>query len=129
MQHVSFIIVDETLRIDDAVDVLEALIDAQNDSYVLGLSLRLPPNEIDGIHSTYSYPRHRLLHVIIAFLKQVHPRPTWKVIVDALRSPIVNLPVLAATVEEAHFPDCTSTCDRTATGMSIPFYILYSCEL
>ena len=34
-----------------------------------------------------------------------------RAIVDALRSPAVNLPALAKRVEAAHFPDPTSTSD------------------
>ena len=41
------------------------------------------------------------------FLNQVaRAQLTWRV-VDALRSPSVNLPQLAIAVEAAHFPDTT----------------------
>ena len=80
-----------TLTPDDAVEVMEALLPAQNKSYELGLKF--------NIHSTYSKPRSRLLQVIIEFTKQTEPRPTWKVIIDALGSPAVNLKALANTVE------------------------------
>ena len=93
--------------------------DAQNKSFDLGLQLRLPLAELNSIRSTYSNPHDQLLHVIILFLKQVQPRPTWRAIVSALRGPIVGLPALAESVEAAHFPDPTSTRDITATGMSI----------
>ena len=99
---------DATLVPDDAVDILEELLPAQNRSFDLGLRLRLPHHEVEGIHSTHSDPRSRLLHVILAFLNQSEPRPTWRVIVDAVRSPAVNLPRLADKVEAAHFPDLTS---------------------
>ena len=64
---------------------------------------------VDSIYKTYLEPRNRLLQVLIAFTKQVDPRPTWKAIVAALRSPAVNLPQLAMTVEAAHCPDPTNT--------------------
>ena len=70
---------------------------------------------------TYTNPRDHLLHILIAFFKGVKPRPTWRVIVDALRSPAVDLPALAKRVEAAHFPDPTSTRDvvpETTTGMT-----------
>ena len=89
---------------DDAIDILDELLVAQNQSYELGLRLKIPQHEVEGIHSTYSKPRSRLLQVLIEFTKQVEPRPTWMVIIDALRSPAVNLPHLARRVEEAHFP-------------------------
>ncbi|CAI8038471.1 hypothetical protein GBAR_LOCUS21449 [Geodia barretti] len=92
-----------TLTPDDAVDVLEELLPAQNKSYELGLKLKLQQHVVEAIHDTYSKPRNRLLHVIIAFTNQVEPRPTWRVIVKALRSRVVDLPALANTVEAAHF--------------------------
>ena len=96
---------DETLTQDDALDVLEEILDAQNDSYELGLKLKLSVAEVEGIHSAYSKPRIRLLQVIIAFLKQVQSGATWRVIIDALRSPAVNLTGLADRLEAAHFPN------------------------
>ena len=112
--------VNETLTPDDAVDVLEELLPAQDKSYELGLKLKLPHHEVESIHSLYSKPRSRLLHILIGFTNQTEPRPTWRVIVEALRSPAVNLPALARRVEAAHFPDTTATRDVKAetTGMS-----------
>ena len=87
---------------------------------MLGLGLNLRLHEVEAIHTRYSDPRECLLHIIIAFLRQVEPRQTWRVIVEALRNPIVNLPALARRVEAAHFPDPTATRDVVAetTGMS-----------
>ena len=93
---------NELLTPDDAVNVLEEILEAQNHSYVLGLKLMLPLYLVDSIHSTNPLPRDRLLQVLIEFTKQVNPRPTWRVIVSALRNPVVNLPQLAMQVEVAH---------------------------
>ena len=88
-----------TLSPDNAIDVLEELLPAQNQSYVLGLKLKLPLHVVDAIHSTQSQPHNRLLEVLIAFMKQVEPMPTWKSIADVLRSPAVNLPHLALKID------------------------------
>ena len=114
---------DESLTPDDAVNVLEEILEAQNQSFVLGLKLKLPLHDVDAIHSTNLQPRDRLLQVLIEFTKQVDPRPTWRVIVDALRSPAVNLLQLAMRVEADHFPDPAATRNAshetaTSTGMS-----------
>ena len=93
---------------------------AQNQSFALGLKLMLPLHVVEGICEVHTQPRDRLLRVIIEFLKQEPTGPTWRVIVDALRSPLVNLPRLAKRVEAAHFPDPTSARDavpETTTGM------------
>ena len=100
---------DDPLTSDDAVNVLEEILEAQNQSYVLGLKLKLPLHVVDAIHSTNPQPRHRLLQVLIEFTKQLDPRPTWRAIVDALRNPVINLPQLAMRVERAHFSDPTAT--------------------
>ena len=111
---------NETLQPDDAGKILEELLEAQNQSFMLGLGLNLRLHEVEAIHARYSDPRERLLHIIIVFLRQAQLRPTWRVIVEALRNPIVNLPALARRVEAAHFPDPTATRDMVAetTGMS-----------
>ena len=96
------------------MEVLEEIIEAQNDSYALGLKLKLPVYEVDRIQAQYFDPRDRLLQVLIAFTKQIKPRPTWRVIVDALRSPAVNLPHLAEREEAAHFPNSNATRRVTA---------------
>ena len=100
---------DDPLTPDDAVNVLEEIVEAQNQSYALGLKLKLSLHVVDAIHSTNPQPRNRLLQVLIEFTKQVDPRPTWRAIVAALRSPAVDLPQLAMRVEAAHFPDPTAS--------------------
>ena len=111
---------DETLSESDAAEILEELLSAQNQSYLLGLKLKLPLHEVEAIHLKYSDPRERLLHVIIAFLRQAQPRPTWRVIVEALGNPIVNLPALARRVEAAHFPDPTAIHAPPAIPPAVP---------
>ena len=116
---------DEPLTPDDAVNVLEEILEAQNQSYVLGLKLKLPLYVVEAICEKYSEPRDRLLQVLIEFTKQVDPRPTWRAIVAALTSPAVNLPKLAMRVEAAHFPDPTASREApppeatTSTGIGM----------
>lgn len=96
---------------DDAKEVLEELLDTRNQSCLLGVALGLQHAEVESIEKDHPDPRYRLLHVITTFLKGVEPRPTWRVIVDALKNPIVNQPALAQKVEAAHFPNPTATHD------------------
>ena len=114
-----------TLKSDDVSEILDELVEAQNQSYVLGLKL-LPQHEVEAIHCRYQDPLERLLRILLAFTRQIQPRPTWRVIVEALRSPSVNLPALAARVEATHFPDSTATHDvvpEATTGM-LPLIVL-----
>ena len=101
---------DETLTPDDAVDVLNELLPAQNKSYELGLKLKLPQHVVEAIHKESPSDRC-LLQILSKFLQQAEPIPTWRVIVDALKNPVVGLTALARRVEAAHFPDSTATRD------------------
>ena len=76
--------------------MLEELLEAQNHAKYIGLKLKVPQHVLDG---TYSEPRERLYAVIMEYLKQVEPRPTWRGIVNSLRSSLVNLPPLALKIE------------------------------
>ena len=114
---------DVSLAPDDVMEVLEELLPAQNKSFNLGLKFKLPLHEAEAIHGKAQSAQDYLRDVLVKFLKQVEPRPTWRVIVDALRSPAVDLPQLANRVEAAHFPDLTSTRDvvpeTIPTGMTL----------
>ena len=120
---------DETLTPDDAADVLEGLLPAQTKSYELGLKLKLT----QLIHSKDIPADQYIRRILIEFLQQVNLRPTWRVIVEALRSPLVNLPGLARRAEAAHFPDTTSTHyvvqAETTTGMLRSAPLIYTSSL
>ena len=93
---------NETLGPDDAMSVLEEILEAQTRARYIGLKLKLPKHVVDGIHTKYSDAQERLYNVIEEFLKQVNPTPTWRAIADVLRSPSVNLPHLAKRIEDKH---------------------------
>ena len=111
---------DETLQPNDAMEILEEILPAQNHSYVLGMKLKLPPHVVDAIHSKEMEPEIYLLKVISEFLNEVGSRPTWRVIVEALRSPAVRLHQLANKVEAAHFPNITATREIVPAMPSTP---------
>lgn len=108
---------DEVLELDKAKDILEKLIEAQSKSHNLGLSLTLPPHEVEAIHNKYSDPNARLREVIISFLNCV-PNPTWRSLIDALRTKLVNLPNLADKLEKSHSTSLETVAEATgSTGM------------
>ena len=118
---------EKILASNDVSDMLDELLEAKNESRLFGLSLKLPLHVVEAIHSTHSLPKERLLQVLIEFTRQIDPKPTWRVIADALRSPAVNLPRLAEKVEKAHFTDSTSTrnvVSATETGI-IRFLLIH----
>ena len=115
---------DDTLKPDDAGKILEELLDAQNHAHLLGLMMNVKPRDVEAIQATYQQPKDKLLHIILAFLNQAEPRPTWRVIVEALRSRVVNLSALAKRVEAAHFPDLAGTRDAPLAASGKSFFSL-----
>ena len=69
-----------------------------------------------AILAAYEKPLDRLLHITLKFLSHSEPPPTWRAIVNALRSSTVNLTNLAKRVEAAHFPDPTASRDPPNTS-------------
>ena len=113
---------EKTLTPDDVGEILDEIIEAQNQSYVIGLKLKLPEHEVERIHSMYKDPRQQLLQVLIEFTKQIEPKPTWRVIVDVLKSPSVNLTHLAREIERKHCPvspPCVVPPETPVVGMLI----------
>ena len=78
--------------------------------------LNIKPVELETITKMYQDPKERFYRIILAFLRQAEPPPTWRAIVNALKSPVVNLTALAKRVEAAHFPDPTVPCDPETTS-------------
>ena len=114
----------DILRDDDLAEVLRQLVKAKNKAYEIGLELKLPQYEVESIRDTYQDPQERLTRVIEKFLKQACPDPTWRVIVDALRSPLVNNAQLAKEIETAHFADSIIA---SADGKSSSDYYNMTC--
>ena len=95
----------KTLTTNDAADVLDALLPAQNESHALGLALKLSPYEVRAIHTDNRRAKDCLREVIIKFLEQApESRRNWRVIADALARRLVNHQALSETVKAAHLP-------------------------
>ena len=77
-------------------------LDAQTKSELLGRVLKLPASTVSGIHKQYRDPEECLFHVIDEFVRQVEPRPTWRVLLTALRHPTIRLTSLADEIESQH---------------------------
>ena len=83
----------------DLATVLNEIYEARVHAYYVGLNLKVPTDVLESIESQYSDDRRRLHHVIKEFLKRTDPKPTWRAIVDALKSPTVDMAKLAEKVE------------------------------
>ena len=95
---------DRLLSQDDVPDVVCGILDVQTKSDLLGRVLKLPAATVESIHLQYSDPQKCLFHVIDEFVKQVEPPPTWRVILEALRNPLIGQHRLAQEIERKHCP-------------------------
>ena len=95
----------KTLDQDDVIHIVEDILEAKNESKFIAEKLKLPKHTIDEIHMKQNTKaQERLLEVIHEFVNRVEPRPTWGLIIEALRSPLINLPLLANNMERKHIP-------------------------
>ena len=84
---------------DDAVEVVKELLSVQTKSKELGHLLGLPRERVDAILHSYRDPQKQLFYIIEEFLKQIEPRPTWGLILEALRSTLLKEYRLAMDIE------------------------------
>lgn len=126
---------DWELSLDDAINVFEELIEAQNEYFTFGLCLNLKHYVIQSIHLEQHNQKDRLFFVIVEFLKTA-PRRTWRVIVDALR--VIEFSELAHKVEDKYLASPSQSdisshqrLSRTApfTGTFLVHNIPKSCNL
>ena len=73
--------------------------DARTKWYDIGIELKVDVSTLKTIESMYSNSKDCLREVITEWLKAVHPKPTWRSLVDALRKPVVDESKLAAAIE------------------------------
>ena len=83
-------------------EICSDIIAAQTKSEQLGRVLKVPIHTVESIIQQDSKSEDRLFHVIDAFVKQIDTTPTWRVILAALRNPLVNLPRLAENIEKKY---------------------------
>ena len=70
---------------------------------------------MDAIVQQYASPQERLFQVIDEFVKQLDPQPTWRVIVQALRNPLIREYRLAQKIAKKYCPQLA----EPGTGMTI----------
>ena len=90
---------------DDVPQIASELCQVQTKSKTFGRVLGLPKVTVDSVHQQNSDPQECLFGVLDEFVKQVEPPPTWRVILEALRSPNIRQGNLAQQIEKKLFPD------------------------
>ena len=88
----------------DVPTVFDEIFDVQTKSELFGRVLKLPALRVKFIHQQHHNPQECLLAVIDEFVKYEGLPPTWRVIVEALRNPLIGLPRLAQGIERKYCP-------------------------
>ena len=91
------------LTSDDLGCVLEGVLDAAAQWYNLGLKLKVRTTTLDSIQEDFTATQHRLREMLKAWLN-TGDNPSWKTLIDALRSPLVGASQLAAALETKYCP-------------------------
>ena len=88
---------------DDLVCVLEEILDVSADWYDLGLQLKVRIGTLKSIRTDFSASKHQLREMLNAWLT-TGDNPSWKTLIDALRSRMVGASQLAAALETKYCP-------------------------
>ena len=96
---------------DDLVCVLGEVLEVSADWYDLGLQLKVSIGTLDNIQADFTAAKHHLREMLKAWLK-TGDNPSWKTLIDALRSPVVGASQLAAALETKYCP-----VERTESGI------------
>ena len=89
---------------EDVPKVACEILEVQTKSKRFGRVLGLPKVTVDSIHQQNSDLQERLICVLDEFVKQIEPPPTWRVIAEALRNPLIGFHRLADKVERKNCP-------------------------
>lgn len=69
---------------------MDAAWPARGEWYDIGLRLHISPDTLDVFQSEHRDVKTCFREVLKVWLKRNHPPPTWKELVETLRSPIVG---------------------------------------
>ena len=85
------------------IDLLEELYPVCTSWYNIGLKLQIPVSTLDRFKQMYTDPLELMREMLKHWLQTaVDPCPTWKDVVTALKSPIVNKITIAAQLESKY---------------------------
>ena len=87
---------------EDVPKVVCEILEVQIKSKTFGRVLGLAKVTVESIHMQHSDPQECLFEVLDEFVKQLEPQPTWRVIVEALKNPLIGHSRLAKEIERKH---------------------------
>ena len=114
-----------SLSIDDLKVLQEKLFDVSNKWYNIGLQLLLNADTLDNIKSNCgSSTQDCLLEVLKKWLRRVNPYPTWKAIIDALKSIVVGEGNLAQKLEDEYCKQDSTRSPPSAQPGTVGMYCM-----
>ena len=95
---------DRILNQKDVPKVVCEILEVQTKSNTFGRVLGVPKVTVDSIHQRHSDSQECLIGVLDEFVKQVESPPTWRVILETLRNPLIGQYRLAQDIESKYCP-------------------------
>lgn len=110
---------ENKLILDDLGHVLEEVLDISAEWYNLGLQLCVRVGKLNSIRTEFNTTKDQLREVLNAWLS-TSKNPSWKTLIDALKSRIVGASRLAGDLETKYCPVKGTEVDRSASTSDWP---------
>ena len=112
------------LNIDDLGDVVEAVWEAREKWYNIGLKLGISASTLDAINKAVNQnPDDCITAIIKDWLKNGKPKPLWAAVADALKSPMVGYGNLAEQLPQQNVStDTTHSSSSSFKGKHLRSY-------
>lgn len=92
-----------SLSENDLQEVQKELWKVRSNWYNFGLEIKMEPSDLDAIMQTCKEKSNECFRSLLSsWLKRADPKPTWNVVVTALRAETVNYGQLADTIEQKY---------------------------
>ena len=92
-----------TLNGKDIKLVRREIYDARAKWYDIGIELEISTGTLKSIKAMYDGPSECLREMLDTWLKQVDPKPSWKVLITALEQPTVGEKQLADSLKHKYY--------------------------
>lgn len=94
-----------TLSDKDIKHVRREIYDARTKWYDIGIELEIPTSTLKSIKLMYNNsPAECLVEMLDTWLKQVNPKPSWRLLTNALEQPTVGEEQLADKLKRRYCP-------------------------
>ena len=93
-----------TLSDKDIKRVRIDIYEARAKWYDIGIELEIPTGTLKSIKSMYDSPAECLVEMLDTWLKQVDPKPSWRLLINALEQPAVGEERLAERLKQKYYP-------------------------